>query len=272
MARARRAVAAAERDRVARVGRHDLHRQDGHADRGRAAARRVAARRRGRPRPSSAPRSAGTPPLAEARNATLAALAERLPAAAAEPADEDGPVPLAAAVERPADRRRPLRPRRAGALPARRRSPSAPPLEQEAGRRVRRLRRRRAPPSRTTPTPAPPPLRPSGSRCSRRSSGPTPARRSPTSLEQGVEIVVLSGDAPATVGSIAARRRHPVRGPPLDGGELPADDAGLAGSPATRPWWVASRPEGKRRVVESLARATAATWRWSATASTTCPR
>ena len=70
--------------------------------------------------------------------------------------------------------------------------------------------------------------------------------------EQGVELKVLSGDSPDTVGSIARDAGIPMRAGPIQGGELPDDDAGLA--VVARDVSVVGRisPEGKRRVVESL--------------------
>ncbi len=72
--------------------------------------------------------------------------------------------------------------------------------------------------------------------------------------EQGVEVVVLSGDSAATVASIAADAGIPARGRERVGSELPDDeleldrcvgDIGVVGRIS---------PEGKRRVVESLKR------------------
>jgi magnesium-transporting ATPase (P-type) len=73
-------------------------------------------------------------------------------------------------------------------------------------------------------------------------------------LEQGVEVVVLSGDSARTVGSIATDAGIPATGPPLAGAELPASDADL--DRLSRSLSVVGRisPEGKRRVVESLRR------------------
>ncbi len=73
-------------------------------------------------------------------------------------------------------------------------------------------------------------------------------------VEQGVEIVVLSGDDARTVGSIASDAGIPERGQSLDGEALPAGAADLDRlSPSLS---VVGRisPEGKRRVVESLLR------------------
>ncbi len=73
-------------------------------------------------------------------------------------------------------------------------------------------------------------------------------------VEQGVEIVVLSGDSARTVGSIAADAGIPERAPPLEGDALPDDDLEL--DRAAPELSVVGRisPEGKRRVVESLRR------------------
>ena len=71
-------------------------------------------------------------------------------------------------------------------------------------------------------------------------------------LEQGVEIKVLSGDAPATVASIARDVGIPVQGVGL-GAEIPED-------PGERAEWIARTsvvgrisPDGKRDVVRALA-------------------
>lgn len=73
-------------------------------------------------------------------------------------------------------------------------------------------------------------------------------------LEQGVEVVVLSGDAARTVGSIATDAGIPSHEPALDGGELPAADADLDRLSGTLSVVGRISPEGKRRVVESLRR------------------
>jgi magnesium-transporting ATPase (P-type) len=70
-------------------------------------------------------------------------------------------------------------------------------------------------------------------------------------LEQGVEVKVLSGDAPQTVATIASDVGIPVRGVGV-GGDIPPD-------PAERAKWAAEAsvvgrisPEGKRDVVQAL--------------------
>ena len=72
--------------------------------------------------------------------------------------------------------------------------------------------------------------------------------------DQDVELVVLSGDAPATVGSIAADAGIRVGTPPLDGGELPDGDVELDALATSLSVVGRISPEGKRRVVESLHR------------------
>jgi len=73
-------------------------------------------------------------------------------------------------------------------------------------------------------------------------------------LEQGVTVVVLSGDAAATAGSIAADAGIPVEAAPLEGDALPADAAELDRVSTSLSVVGRISPEGKRRVVESLRR------------------
>ena len=73
-------------------------------------------------------------------------------------------------------------------------------------------------------------------------------------VEQEIEIVVLSGDAPDTVASIASDAGIPSTGPPLEGDGLPAGDAELAALAPSLSVVGRISPEGKRRVVESLRR------------------
>ena len=72
-------------------------------------------------------------------------------------------------------------------------------------------------------------------------------------LEEGIQIRVLSGDAPATVAAIASDAGIPPLGAPLDGRDLPPGDAELRA--LMRETGVVGRisPEGKKRVVEALA-------------------
>jgi magnesium-transporting ATPase (P-type) len=71
-------------------------------------------------------------------------------------------------------------------------------------------------------------------------------------LDQGVELRVLSGDAPATVAAIAHDVGIPQRGPALDGRSLPHDDAGLARALDHATVIGRISPDGKLRVVEAL--------------------
>ena len=73
-------------------------------------------------------------------------------------------------------------------------------------------------------------------------------------LEQGVAVVVLSGDAAATVGAIAADAGVPMVGPPVEGASLPDDDLELDRISASLGVVGRISPEGKRRVVASLRR------------------
>ena len=73
-------------------------------------------------------------------------------------------------------------------------------------------------------------------------------------VEQGVEIIVLSGDATRTVGSIAKDAGIPERGPPLDGEALPVGNVELDRLVPSLSVVGRISPEGKRRVVESLCR------------------
>lgn len=72
-------------------------------------------------------------------------------------------------------------------------------------------------------------------------------------LAEGVELRVLSGDAPATVGSIARDAGIPLTAPPLAEHDLPESDAELR--TLLRDVTVVGRisPEGKRRVARALA-------------------
>ena len=72
-------------------------------------------------------------------------------------------------------------------------------------------------------------------------------------LEEGIQIRVISGDAPATVAAIAADAGIPPLGTPLDGRDLPPGDAELRA--LVRETGVVGRisPDGKKRFVEALA-------------------
>ncbi len=70
--------------------------------------------------------------------------------------------------------------------------------------------------------------------------------------EQDVELKVISGDAPATVAAIASDVGIPVSSPPLDGRNLPIDDAEMISLMERTSVVGRITPDGKRRVVEGL--------------------
>jgi magnesium-transporting ATPase (P-type) len=74
--------------------------------------------------------------------------------------------------------------------------------------------------------------------------------------EQHVELKVLSGDAPATVGAIARDAGVPGTAPALDGEALPTDPAELRGAVLAAPAVGRIAPEGKRAVVDALQEST----------------
>ena len=69
---------------------------------------------------------------------------------------------------------------------------------------------------------------------------------------QGVELKVLSGDAPATVGAIAHDAGVPGSAPALDGEALPTDQAELRDAVSSAPAVGRISPEGKSAVVAAL--------------------
>jgi P-type E1-E2 ATPase len=73
-------------------------------------------------------------------------------------------------------------------------------------------------------------------------------------LSQGVELKVISGDAPATVAAVATDAGIPSSGPPVDGRELPDDPVALRRLVAEASVIGRISPEGKRRVIEVLAK------------------
>jgi magnesium-transporting ATPase (P-type) len=70
---------------------------------------------------------------------------------------------------------------------------------------------------------------------------------------QGVELKVLSGDAPPTVGAIAHDAGVPGSAPALDGEALPTDPAALRDAVLAAPAVGRISPEGKRAVLAALA-------------------
>jgi cation-transporting ATPase E len=70
--------------------------------------------------------------------------------------------------------------------------------------------------------------------------------------EEGVALKVLSGDAPATVASVAGRAGLDVVGEPVDGAGLPCDPAALAAFMESHTVFGRVSPEGKRDMVAAL--------------------
>ena len=70
---------------------------------------------------------------------------------------------------------------------------------------------------------------------------------------QDVEVKVLSGDAPATVGAIARDAGVPGSAPALDGEALPSEPASLREAILSAPAVGRIAPEGKRAVIDALA-------------------
>jgi len=130
-------------------------------------------------------------------------------------------------------------------------SPAA--AHQEAGRRVIGFgtTTARFP---ADPDDGPPPLRTLGLAVLAEDLRPDTRKTVAYLVEQGVEIIVLSGDAARTAGSIANDAGIPERGPPLEGDALPAGDAELDRVATGLSVVGRISPEGKRRVIEALCR------------------
>ncbi len=104
------------------------------------------------------------------------------------------------------------------------------------------------------PDDGPPPLRPLGLAVLAEELRPDAREAVAYLVEQGVEIMVLSGDAARTAGSIANDAGIPERELPLDGEDLPTDQSGLDHVSSALSVVGRISPEDKRRVVESLRR------------------
>jgi P-type E1-E2 ATPase len=72
-------------------------------------------------------------------------------------------------------------------------------------------------------------------------------------ISQGVDLKVLSGDAPATVGAIARDAGVAGSSPALDGEAMPSEPAALRNAVLSAPAVGRISPEGKRGVVDALA-------------------
>ena len=70
---------------------------------------------------------------------------------------------------------------------------------------------------------------------------------------QGIRVIVLSGDRPATVAAVAEDAGIRMEAPPLDGADLPADPAELRLLLAEHSVIGRIAPQDKRRVVDALA-------------------
>ena len=274
---ARRARAAAQRGRVARLGRPRLHRQDRHADRADAAGGRARARRRAWTRRRS-PRA-----LAELRRQRAVAQpdARRRSRTPGWPTSSTrrvvGQVPFSS-------RRRwsalDLGDERLVLGAPERFAAGDPALAERArdggGRgatsaRARPHARRRCRPTDSEPQ-FPDDVQPLGLVVLAERLRPNAAETVAFFADQEVELKVLSGDAPATVGRDRARRRRARLGA----------GARRRGA-AVRPGGAArGGPVRARRRADLARRASARSWtrsptpvatsRWSATASTTSPR
>ncbi len=73
--------------------------------------------------------------------------------------------------------------------------------------------------------------------------------------EEGVDLRVLSGDAPATAGAIARDAGVPGTAPALDGEALPSEPEALREAVLAAPAVGRISPDGKRAVVDALAQA-----------------
>jgi len=132
------------------------------------------------------------------------------------------------------------------------------PLAERAGRETREGRRvlafARTSGSLGDDGDAPPPdLRPLGLVVLAEELRPDARRTVAFFLDEGVELKVISGDAPETVASIAGDAGIPLGDGPLDGRSLPGEPARLRETASATGVVGRISPEGKRRLVEALA-------------------
>ncbi|UGS35113.1 HAD-IC family P-type ATPase [Capillimicrobium parvum] len=124
----------------------------------------------------------------------------------------------------------------------------------ERGRRVLAIGATEEPLPEITPDAPPPPgVRPLGLVVLAERLRPDTEQTVAFFAEEGVELRVLSGDAPPTVAAIARDAGIPSAGPPLNGGALPEDEAQLRERLLETAVVGRISPEGKRRVVTALA-------------------
>jgi cation-transporting ATPase E len=122
--------------------------------------------------------------------------------------------------------------------------------EQEAGRRVLAVATAGALERADTPR-LPPDLHPLGAVVLAERLRPDARATVEYFRSQGVELKVLSGDAPHTVAAIARDAGIPMTGEPADGSNA-ADDPGALEAAVAAPVVGRISPEGKRAVVEAL--------------------
>jgi cation-transporting P-type ATPase E len=126
--------------------------------------------------------------------------------------------------------------------------------EASAGRRVLALGRSRAPLPSDGPDPEfPDDLQPLGLVVLAEQLRPSTVETVAFFADQEVDLKVLSGDAPATVGAIAHDAGVPGTAPALDGEALPSDPVALREAVLAAPAVGRISPEGKRAVIGSLA-------------------
>ena len=135
-----------------------------------------------------------------------------------------------------------------------------PPLDERAreeaaaGRRVLALGRTQAPLPAPGPDPRfPPEVRVLGLVVLAERLRPNAAATVAFFAAEDVELKVLSGDAPATVGAIARDAGVPGSGPALDGEALPPEPAALREAVLSASAVGRIAPEGQRAVVDALA-------------------
>ncbi|MFN8204053.1 MAG: HAD-IC family P-type ATPase [Solirubrobacteraceae bacterium] len=126
--------------------------------------------------------------------------------------------------------------------------------DSERGRRVLAIGATAEPLPEITPDAPPPPgVRPLGLVVLAERLRPDTERTVAFFAQEGVQLRVLSGDAPPTVAAIARDAGIPSSGPPLNGGDLPEDEADLRARLLETAVVGRISPDGKRRVVTALA-------------------
>lgn len=125
--------------------------------------------------------------------------------------------------------------------------------EASAGRRVLALGRTQTPlPADGSDPPFPDDIRPLGLVVLAERLRPNAAETVAFFTAQEVDLKVLSGDAPPTVGAIAHDAGVPGSAPALDGEALPTDPAVLRDAVMSAPAVGRISPEGKRAVLDAL--------------------